>query len=124
MALALAACSGSGDADDEAPGSAADCDARCAAKYKACGHAPAVSRFACPGICGDATESQLQCAEAKSCDEFNQELDAGEAICGISEVPENSCPALSGCECGVEGQVLLAPPLDPGPFPCCWPPRQ
>lgn len=113
LAMAVGACGGDDDGGG-GDGVGANCAARCEAKFAACGHTAAVAQASCPDVCGDQpTEAQLQCAEAKDCAEFNRELTAGEAICGIGETSGSGgaggggCPQLSGCACGLSGVVEI-----------------
>jgi hypothetical protein len=65
---------------DNTPVSQADCNPRCAAKVQTCGVSSSAAQSGCKTICNDATTSQLDCFESKSCDEL-QQTDTLDALC-------------------------------------------
>ncbi|MCB9547134.1 MAG: hypothetical protein H6706_14985 [Myxococcales bacterium] len=99
--VALWGCGG-GDGDDDGP--AADCADRCVAKVVECGDTAANAQTFCQSFCGDEpTEAQLSCAEGKTCEQLQTE----ENVCGIGADGGGACPELSGCACGISGQVQI-----------------
>lgn len=112
MCVMLLAMGCGGDDDDGeggGDGPAQNCQARCEAKLESCNQAALTA--ACPSVvCGSATESQLRCVEAKSCDEITTAATSGMELCGIGgdeggEGGEGDCPQLEDCACGVSGIV-------------------
>lgn len=112
-ATGLFACGG--DDDDDAAGDggvmandgpAANCVPRCEAKLNACGQA--AFTVGCPSIvCGSATESQLACVEASSCEQIQTAISNDMELCGIGGDGDGMCPTLMNCACGVSGVVQI-----------------
>ncbi|PKN43991.1 MAG: hypothetical protein CVU63_11560 [Deltaproteobacteria bacterium HGW-Deltaproteobacteria-20] len=66
-------------------GSGTDCMTRCKLKAASCDAPAATGEFYCNGLCATATESQLACVEATSCQELGEAFESGSAICGIGD---------------------------------------